>query len=78
MIAWVGDGGGGGVGILSICGDLENVICFCSVKTMSRGGFNNSFGRGGGGRGGRGGGKQIMYSFDLTLEHHDVECTAIL
>lgn len=45
---------------------------------MSRGGFNNSFGRGGGGRGGRGGGKQIMYSFDLTLEHHDVECTAIL
>lgn len=50
---------------------------------MSRGGFNNSFGRGGGGRGGggrggRGGGKLIMYSFDLTLEHHDVECTAIL
>lgn len=49
--------GGGGGSVLSICGDLGIVICFSSVKTMSRGGFNNSFGRGGGGRGGRGGGK---------------------
>lgn len=57
---WISDGGGGGL-VLFICGDLGIVICFSSVKIMLRGGFNNSFGRGGGGRGGCGGGKWCIF-----------------